>query len=85
MGETLLRIHKKNNNLQNKIFDLEKIITLPLSSNHIHEYEKIRKKREEGIHFADKRCRKLKMGNVPFSDEFRIALATKELWRAILL
>ena len=25
------------------------------------------------------------MGNVPFSDEFRIALATKELWRAILL
>ena len=74
-----------SNKLNQKIFDLEKSIYLPITNQHVYEYEKIRKKRDEGIKYADKRCRKLKMGNIPYSDELRISIAGKELWRAALL
>ena len=46
-------------------------------------YENIVKMREQGMKFADKRCRKKRMGAVPFSAELRQKQDVLEMWKAI--
>jgi hypothetical protein len=48
------------------------------------EYEDIRRLRMQGIKAADKGCRKLTMGNVPFSDKYKDITDKIELWRAVI-
>jgi hypothetical protein len=66
-----------------RAFQLQTIITRPLQPYHIREYEKIRKIRMNARKYADKRCRKLHMGNVPFSEELAKARTLIELWKTI--
>jgi hypothetical protein len=49
----------------------------------IQEYEDIRNLRMIGIHTADRGCRKLHMGQVPFSDKYRAITDRIELWKAV--
>jgi hypothetical protein len=50
----------------------------------IDEYESIRNKRMEGIELADLKCRKLCMGNIPFSPKYKNLTDTIELWKAVI-
>ena len=49
----------------------------------IWDYEKIRSLRKEGILFADKRCRRLYLGEVLWSQSLQIAHNTIQLWTIV--
>ena len=52
----------------------------PLSASQQHEYEVLDKLREQGKKAAEKRCRKLKMGNTPFSPVVKDAMLKHRFW-----
>jgi hypothetical protein len=62
-----LRKHK----LQERTFALEAVIRYPLPVQLQLEAEKLDIKKMEGILWADKRCRKLRMGGIPYSQRFK--------------
>ena len=66
-----------------KLYDLQNRMTLPLRREDSSELEAIFKIRHEGIKLAEAKCRKLRMGAVPYSEEFRLASKRIELWRAV--
>ncbi len=61
-----LRKHK----LHERAFALEAALCYPLRSRLQREAEKLVTKKMEGILWADKRCRKLRMGGIPYSKRF---------------
>ena len=64
-------------------FTLESSINEPkLTPSQQAEYESILKLRSEGIRFAENKCRKLRVRNVPFSPELQKARYEIELWKA---
>ena len=73
----------QKNNLINRQIKLESNISLGvLTKAQAKEYEKILQQRNEGIAYADHRCRKLKCGQVPYSPECQKARLSIELWKA---
>lgn len=54
----------------------------PLDQNQVQEFEKILKLRTEGFNYAEKRCRKIYCGQVPFSPTVQKAKLEIELWKA---
>ena len=48
------------------------------------EFEAIDKMKVEGIQHADKSCRKLFMGAVPFSDESQLVRDSVGVWQLII-
>jgi hypothetical protein len=74
----------KTTKLHRRQYRLERSMSLPATPTDIQEIDSIRRLRQEGIRFADKHCRKLKMGNVPFSDEYNKITNTMELWNAVV-
>lgn len=82
-----LRIYEnfiRLNHLHIRQFQLEASITNFMNPAQIAEYEDIRKIRLAGIKIADRGCRKLTMGNVPFSDKYKEITDKIELWRAVI-
>ena len=69
--------------LHEKVYQLEAEIGKKMSSAQEEEYEKIMELCGQGIKYADKRCRKKRMGAVPFSVELNSKRQTIELWKAI--
>ena len=67
-----------------RAYQLQNEITKPMSEHHIIEYEKLRRIRQDGRKYADKNCRKLNMGGVPYSVELAQARKTIEMWKAIV-
>ena len=66
-----------------KQFELEAQITSNIITDlQAHQFEKILQLRTEGINYAEKRCRKIYCGNVPFSLEVQKARLVIELWKA---
>ena len=57
--------------LPQKAYALQQNIESPPSPEHTNEFETIDLLRLEGIQFADKKCRKLHMGTVPFSPQYK--------------
>ena len=53
-----------------------------MTQQQIEEYEYILNLRAEGINHAEKNCRKLFYGNVPFSPALQQARIEIELWKA---
>ena len=53
-----------------------------MTENLAKQYEKILQQRKEGMAYADKRCRPLFFGKIPYSPDFAKASDTIELWRA---
>ena len=71
------KLHKKLNNInKNK--------TIPLSANHAKSFNNLLELRKQGWRYADKHCRKLNMGNVPFSPTVASAGRKIQLWKAII-
>jgi ATP/maltotriose-dependent transcriptional regulator MalT len=58
--------------LHDQAFRLEAQASYPLSPQLQREAEKLDRLRMEGVAYADHRCRKLHMGGVPFSIEFKM-------------
>ena len=83
---TLYKTHIKTHNLDRKIFNLEQEIQIgvDMTEQQKEQYNEIMRQRHEGIQYADKGCRKLKMGGVPFSPDLKKAGQEIELWRGVL-
>ena len=65
----------KQHKLGEKVQQLRQQLSGELTKEQQLEYERIDKKRSEGAPYAESRCRKLKMGQVPFSDKLQAASA----------
>jgi hypothetical protein len=70
----------KKNNLVNLLDSLRQLKCFPLSSNGIELYEKIDELRCTGVQRAEKKCRKLCMGQVAFSPILHQARCTIKAW-----
>jgi hypothetical protein len=57
--------------------------TSPPTEAQVAEYNAIDKVREEAMKEADKRCRKLRMGAVPFTPEYQAVTLTIRLWSLV--
>ena len=53
-----------------------------IDENQVKEFEKILQLRTEGFNYAEKRCRKIYCGQVPFSPTVQKARLEIELWKA---
>ena len=67
-----------------RVYRLQNMLQKPLPPPLINEYEKLRTIRMDARKFADKRCRKLRMGGVPFSVELAAARSKIELWKTVV-
>lgn len=72
------KAHQKIFTLEQKILDQGNTMT----EEDKRSYNQIIKLRYTGIQYADKNCRKIFRGGVPFSDEFKRVSKEIELWRA---
>ena len=67
-------------------FDAHKLadrIQRPLSSHNQVEYERIDGLRIQGIVYAEKKCRKLKMGGIPWTPELARLRSSIEVWQLV--
>ena len=67
-----------------RIFCLEQSVTCPISDQHQREAEALAHLRQQGIQYADKRCRRLFRGLVPFSPEVHKLMLTTRFWKLVL-
>ena len=61
-----------------RIFRLEQSVTCPISDQHQQEAETLAHLWQQGIQYADKRCRRLFRGLVPFSPEVNKLMLTPD-------
>ena len=71
-------------NLSQRIFNLENKVTCPITETHRLEAEAIASLREQGIQYADKRCRRLFQGLIPFSPEVNDLMLRARFWKLAL-
>jgi hypothetical protein len=77
----------RNHNLLNKQFILEKEVVDNkghITSNQQQRFEDIMTTRLNSMTYAEQRCRKLKMGNLPFSPDTAAAQTQIELLQAVI-
>ena len=77
---TFIRKH----HLEERLYSLQNRLTIPILAADAIEYETILNIRTTAIAHADKRCRKVFMGAIPFSVELKLASKRLELWKAAL-
>jgi hypothetical protein len=75
--------HIWTNKLHTQQFKLEFKTQHQMTASQITEYEDIRNQQMEGIQLADQQCRKLHMGQVPFSTKYKEITNKIELWKAV--
>jgi hypothetical protein len=75
----------KQHKIHQRIFKLETMIAKggTMTETDKNEYGKIMQIRNQGIKYADKNCRKLTMGNVPFSPTIIATCEILQLWKGI--
>ena len=78
--KTYIRQH----HLEHRLYSLQQRLTIPISDADAAEYESILNIRNSAIRYADKRCRKVFMGAIPFSLDLKLASKHLELWKAVL-
>ena len=71
-------------NLSQRIFNLENKVTCLIPETHRLEAEAIASLREQGIQYADKQCRRLFQGLVPFSPEVNNLMLQVRFWKLAL-
>jgi hypothetical protein len=76
--------HIQQHKLHHKQFQIENNLLSQNNEKVYKESKSIREIRMQGIRYADKKCRKLNMGGVPFSAEYAEITNEMELWRAVV-
>ena len=79
-----LKYFFKRHNLDTRSAKLQQNATFPLTLQAAHEYEKLDKIRIEGMKYAEKRCRRLKMGGIPWTPELTDIRVGIEVWMLVL-
>ena len=79
-----LKQYFKRFGLLSRIQVLQNRITYPLSKEIAESYEKIDKIRIQGMKFAEKNCRKLPMGGIPWTPELTQIRLTIEVWTLVI-
>ena len=79
--------HYKNFLIQNKLISRQiqlehDLLTKPATEQMRKKFEKILQQRQEGIAYADNKCRKLKCGNVPYTPQLAQASQKIRVWKA---
>ncbi len=69
--------------LRKRGFDIQSAIPMGLQPSHYIEYEKLAHLDSCARKHATKKCRKLTMGAVPFSEEFKKATSAVDLWELL--
>ena len=71
--------------LHQRIFKLETMVVNggSMTEKDVNEYGKIMQIRNQGIQYAEKNCRKLSMGNVPFSPTIIATCEILQLWKGV--
>jgi hypothetical protein len=67
-----------------RAYALQTKLVQPLTEDLINEYEKLRRIRSDARRYADKKCRKLRMGGIPYSPELSLARTKILLWKTII-
>ena len=67
-----------------RVYRLQEQLIRPMTEDLIKEYEKIRRIRTDACKYADKKCRKFRMGGVPYSIELTEARTKIEMWKTII-
>jgi hypothetical protein len=76
--QTKYKQYIKEHQLDRKLYNLQQTITTP------QEFNTIMVQRKKGIQIADKQCRKLKMGGVPYSNKYKRAVSRIAVWKAVI-
>ena len=74
----------RENNLHSRQYQVESQLTTPLAPDVAAEFEQILQLRNEAIKYADKKCRKKKMGNVPYTPTLGKLSKTIGLWDGVV-
>ena len=80
----LYKQHLQSVQLPTRVVKLEAEMNLPLSSQQQQEYNEIMRVRREAIAHADKHCRKIRTGGVPFSPPIKKQRLLIEFWEGVL-
>jgi len=78
-----MKKHLKSTNLLKKTLELNKKVTYPCSKEIEKEMEKIDQQLGRAIAAGKKKCRKIRMGAIPFSDVFIKLRNERRLWTSI--
>ena len=74
----------KRHSLSDQSKLLQDRVTCPITKEDALEYERLDKIRIAGMQYAEKRCRKLKMGGVPWTPELSYIRLGIEVWMLVL-
>ena len=74
----------QQHNLLQKAQELEAISTFPPSNEYIKIYEEMDQLRRIGTHHAEKKCRKLRMGQVDFSPTIQRCMRAINTWALLI-
>jgi hypothetical protein len=69
--------------LSQRAFNLQSTSKYPLTAQHAEEYEWLDQKKIEGLRHADYRCRKLPMGEVPWSPQLQVLRHRLGYWQLV--
>jgi hypothetical protein len=75
----------KYHKLHSKVYQIEKEMGAYLTPHQAASYEQILLMRNKGMLLAERRCRKLRMGMVPYSTELNKFRSEIQLWRAVII
>ena len=79
-----LEAYCKNHKLLRRSKECQKNTSYPISGSQAAELNKIDRLRRDGMLHAEKKCRKLHMGNVEFSDEVNKRGKIMSLWKLVI-
>ena len=80
----LLESQYKQHHVLQRIEQLNRTFHTPLLPHEINELEKLDNISTFAVKYSDKRCRKLHMGQVPFSDTTKRAGSVINLWKLVI-
>ena len=74
----------KKHSLLDQVTLLQDRMTRPLSPQDALEFERLDSVRIQGMKYAERRCRKLKMGGVPWTPELSVIRVSIEVWTLVM-
>ena len=73
--------HILKHKISQKIFELEREVSYPITDQHRLQLKKLATLRLQGIQHADKSCRRLFTGNVEYTPELRLLISAVRFWK----